>query len=128
VLSDGTVHSVPRSSQTSDEVGPSRAYPSVETQRTSSTPLAAPHRRDAMFTAYERVFAPASCHGAVGGSVTETASVAVPTEMPSLRARWCSALTPLTVAKTLGEPTVSGPRVHTSRSAPSVSRGHAAHA
>src|SRR4051812_50132389 len=81
----GTVQSTPSTSQTSVEVGASRAYPSTDTHSTSFAPCPAAQRKVAMLTAYERVLAPPSSHGEPPRASTGTPSVAGFTTTPGRR-------------------------------------------
>ena len=128
VGSAGTVQSVSPDSQTRLAVGASRAYPSAETHNTSSAPRPVAQRCEAMFTAYDRDLTPPSNHGAGVRASAAKPSVAVTTAIPARRAWIATGLTGASVANTVTGPPDSGPRVQTSRSAPSTSAGHSAHA
>src|SRR3954469_4702882 len=107
----GTVQSTPSTSQTSVEVGASRAYPSTDTHSTSFAPCPAAQRKVAMLTAYERVLAPPSSHGEPPRASTGTPSVAVITSTPVCRCAREAAAIGATVAYAVTGPPSSGPRV-----------------
>src|SRR5690606_8588664 len=86
-----------------------------------------------MFTAYERAFTPPSSHGVAGRAVVVTPRLAVTAAIPSRRAARTAGPIGASVAKTVTGPPAapgsgSGPRVQTSRRAPSCSGGQAAQA
>lgn len=87
MLAAGTVQSVPPSSHTRLAVGPSSAYPSDETQSTSSTPARRAQRRAAVLTAYDVDLIPAGSQSSAARAVAATPRGRVATVIPVARAR-----------------------------------------
>ena len=84
---------------TTVERGPSNTLPSLLTKITSSAPNVAAYRSAAMFVAYDKVFAPSSCHGALADRSTEYPRASVSTDTPSRRASRIRSDTGPTVTK-----------------------------
>ena len=94
----GTVQSVPPVSHTTFAVGPSRAYPSEETQSASFTPARCAQRRAAVFTAYDVDLIPAGSQSSPVRASAGTPSGSVATVIPSRRAARDVAGTSVSVA------------------------------
>ena len=98
MVAAGTVQSVSSVSHTTLAVGPSSAYPSEETQSTSSTPARRAQRRAALLTAYDVDLMPAGSQLSPLRAAAGTPSGRVATVIPFRRAAREAAGTSASVA------------------------------